>query len=56
MTAERPKFFEFNTSTLLEKALKALPSQIKLDQTFASLLLFFFFFFAGGGGGGGVAY
>ena len=51
MTAERPTLFEFNTSTLLEKALQALPSQIKLDQTFPLLL----FFFWGGGGGGGAA-
>ena len=41
VTAERPTLFEFNTSTLLEKALQALPSQIKLDQTFAFLLFIF---------------
>ena len=41
VTAKRPTFFEFNTSTLLEKTLQALPSQIKLDQTFAFLLFIF---------------
>ena len=40
--AEGPKFFEFNTSTLLEKALKALPTQIKFQHAFAFLLFILF--------------
>ena len=31
--AEGPKIFEFNTSALLEKALNALPSHFKSEQT-----------------------
>ena len=42
VVAEGPKFFEFNTSTLLEKALKALPTQIKFEQAFAFLLFILF--------------
>ena len=42
VVAEGPKFFEFNTSTLLEKALKALPTQIKSEQAFAFLLFILF--------------
>ena len=40
-----PKILEFNASTLLEKALKALPSHFKFEQTFVFfcfLLLLFF--------------
>ena len=40
---QRPKRFEFNTSTLLEKALKALPRHFRLKQTF----VFLFFIFLG---------
>ena len=47
--AEGPKTFEFNTSTLLEKALRALPIRLKFEQTFIFML---FIFFGGGGGGG----
>ena len=42
VVAEGPKFFEFNTSTLLEKALKALLTQIKFQQAFAFLLFILF--------------
>ena len=42
VVAEGPKFFEFNTSTLLEKALMALPTQIKFEQAFAFLLFILF--------------
>lgn len=41
--AEQPERFEFNTSTLLEKAFKALPRHFKLDR----LLFFAFLFFSG---------
>ena len=40
--AERQKMFEFSTSTLLEKALKALPSHFNFEQTFLFLLCIFF--------------
>ena len=40
--AERQKFFEFNTSTLLERAPKTTPSQFQLEQTFALLLFILF--------------
>ena len=33
-------YFEFNTPTLLEKTLKALPTQIKFEQPFSFLLFF----------------
>ena len=39
VVAEGPKCFEFNTSTLLEKAL---PTQIKFQQDFAYLLFILF--------------
>ena len=42
MGTEGPKMFEFNTSTVLEKALKALPSHFKFEQTFVFLLFIFF--------------
>ena len=42
VVAEGPKFFEFNTSTLLEKALKVLPTQVKSEQAFAFLLFILF--------------
>ena len=42
---EEPKMFEFNTSTLLEKAFKALPSHFKFEETFFLLFLFFAFYF-----------
>ena len=35
MRAEGPKMFELNTSALLEKSLKALPSQFRLEPFFA---------------------
>ena len=40
--SERQKMFEFSTSTLLEKALKALPSHFNFEQTFLFLLCIFF--------------
>ena len=40
MGAERPNIFEFNTSTLLEKTLKAPPSHFKFKQNFIFFLLF----------------
>ena len=40
--AEGPKNFELNSSTLLEKALKTLPSHCKFEQSFVSFLLFNF--------------
>ena len=41
MEDEGPKFFEFNTSTLLKKALQVPPSHFKFKQTFVFLILFF---------------
>lgn len=39
---EGPKSYEFTTSTLLEKALKALSSHFKFEQTFVFLLFLYF--------------
>ena len=39
---EGPNNFELSSSTLLEKALKALPSHFKFDQSFVSFLIFNF--------------
>ena len=41
VVAEGSKNFEFNTSTLLKKALKALPSHFKFEQTFVFLCFIF---------------
>ena len=40
--AEQPERFEFNTSTVLEKAFKALPRHFKFGQAF--VFCFFIFF------------
>ena len=40
--AEELKMFKSNTSTLLEKALKTLPSHLKFEQAFIFLLSIFY--------------
>ena len=49
VVAEGTKFFEFNISALLEKALKALSTQIEFEQAFA-FCPFAFYSFQGAAG------
>ena len=42
-----PKILEFNASTLLEKALKALPSHFKFEQTFVFFAFYYHYYFFG---------